>query len=74
MFGRFFFWTVLLTVAFGICMHFSIEIPYFGKWIGTLPGDLILKKKDIMIYFPITSAAIISFFWSMILTAIFGRK
>jgi len=74
MFGRFIFWTIIFLIATSLSLHFSIDIPYLGNQIGAMPGDLLLKRHDSIIYFPITSAAILSFIWTCLLTGVFGSK
>ena len=43
------------------------KIPYLGK----LPGDIHIKRKNFTIYFPLTTSIIVSIIVSIILTAIF---
>lgn len=74
MFGRFVFWTIVFLITTSLLLHYSVEIPYIGKQIGNMPGDIILKRHDTIIYFPITSSAILSFSWTFLLTGIFGKK
>lgn len=58
--GRFLALTLLLVIAGGVALHREVDFPVFGSWIGQLPGDLILKKKGITMFFPFTSALLVS--------------
>jgi hypothetical protein len=53
----------ILLILIGIIMTAGPKIP----WIGRLPGDIIIKKDDFSLYFPLTSCIIMS----IILTFLF---
>jgi len=57
----------IVIVFVGIFISFMPKIPYLGK----LPGDIHVKRKNFTFYFPLTTSIIISIFSSIILTAIF---
>ena len=48
----------------------------FGKlpFIGKLPGDILIKREKYSIYFPITTAILISLFLSIVFTIISSLK
>lgn len=50
---------VLFVVGVGLFLLTEQQIPYF-KWIGHLPGDLIVRKENVTIYFPLTTSLILS--------------
>jgi len=54
---------IIITVA-GLVFYFAGD--KFG-WLGHLPGDIQLVKKNIRIYIPITTMIIISIFLTFIL-------
>jgi len=64
MIGRFLFLTIFFVVVTGLVLHFRFEIPYLpesvAKWIGHLPGDLIIKKEKATLYVPLTTSALVS--------------
>jgi hypothetical protein len=72
--GRFIFWTFVFLIVGGIIIHFNYNIPWVSGWIGKLPGDFCLKKGKLTICFPIVSAAVASFVFSLILYALFGKR
>lgn len=45
-----------VIVVIGILMMFGNKIPYIGK----LPGDIIIRKKNFTIYFPITTLILLN--------------
>jgi len=51
--------TILLL---GLLLSFSGKIPYLGQ----LPGDILVKKKNLSFYFPLTTCIILS----IVLTAL----
>ena len=52
----------ILFIAIGILLQ------VFGKisWIGKLPGDLLIKKENFTVYFPLTTCVLISIILSLI--------
>jgi uncharacterized protein HemY len=57
----------IAIILVGIIINFLPKIPYLGK----LPGDIHIKKKNFIFYFPLTTSIIISILASIILTVIF---
>ena len=68
--GRFLFWTTIFLVTGGFILHFEVNIPFVSLWLGKLPGDFVVHNNKIEIYFPIVSAAIVSFVFSFIFSLI----
>lgn len=52
----------VLITAMGIFFLFSDKIP----WLGNLPGDIYIQKKNFSVYLPITTCIIISIILSLI--------
>jgi len=59
--------TGIIIIVAGLIISFMPKIPYLGK----LPGDIHIKRKNFTIYFPLTTSIIVSIIASTILTAIF---
>jgi hypothetical protein len=59
---------VVLIVA-GLILTFAGKIP----WVGRLPGDIVIHKKNVTFYFPLATSIIISVVLSLILWLI-SRK
>ncbi len=61
------FGAILLGV--GLLLVFVQKVPYLGK----LPGDLYIQKKNITFYFPLATSLVISLVLSLILW-LFSRR
>ena len=58
-----------IIIAIGLVLTLSGKIP----WLGKLPGDIMVQKKNFTFYFPIATSIIVS----LLLTLIFwfiGRR
>ncbi len=47
----------------GLVITFSGKIPFLGK----LPGDILIQKKNTTFYFPLTTSILLSLLLSLIL-------
>ena len=45
-----------IIIIIGLLMMFGNKIPYIGR----LPGDVIIRKKNFTFYFPITTLIILN--------------
>ena len=59
------------VVILGFFLLMDIQIPHMG-WVGHLPGDLIIRKPGVAIFFPLSTSLITSLILSFILG--FWRK
>lgn len=57
---KFLFWTFMFAIVCGLIIHYQVHVPVIGHILGTLPGDMIIKKGGLKFYFPVTTAAIAS--------------
>lgn len=67
--GKFFIVLGLIVTAIGGLLLLSGKIP----WVGRLPGDILIQKKNFTFYFPLATSILLS----LILTLIFwliGRR
>lgn len=67
--GKFLIILGIIIVAVGGVLLFSGKIP----WLGRLPGDIIIQKRNFTFYFPLATSILLSliltlFFW------LFNRK
>ncbi|MFH0839294.1 MAG: DUF2905 domain-containing protein [Candidatus Omnitrophota bacterium] len=67
--GKFLIVIGIMLVAIGALFIFMEKIPYIGK----LPGDVYIKKKNVTFYFPITTSIIISIILSLVFF-LFSRR
>ncbi len=66
--GRFVIMAGLILVGLGILLLLAEKLPYIGR----LPGDIIIRKKNFTFYFPLMTGLILSILLSLILYII-GR-
>ncbi|TRZ96464.1 DUF2905 domain-containing protein [bacterium] len=52
----------IILVALGIALICLEKIPFLGK----LPGDIYIQKKNLTVYFPLTTSILISIIISLI--------
>ncbi|NIR49827.1 DUF2905 domain-containing protein [candidate division KSB1 bacterium] len=61
-FGKLFIFLGIFLVAVGLIFVFFKHIPFLGK----LPGDILIQKKNFTFYFPLTTSILISIIISII--------
>ncbi len=66
--GKFILIAGLILIGLGLILIFSEKLPYIGR----LPGDIIIRKKNFTFYFPLMTGLILSLILSIILYII-GR-
>ena len=54
--GKFIIFLGLLIVLMGILFYFWGKIPFLGK----LPGDFVIQRKNFTFYFPLTTIIILN--------------
>ena len=59
----------IFLVILGFFFIFGAKVP----WLGKLPGDIIIQRKNFSFYFPITASIIISIVLSFIFFLFFRR-
>ncbi|MCK5139077.1 MAG: DUF2905 domain-containing protein [Thermodesulfovibrionia bacterium] len=71
-FGKLLIILGIVIAALGVLLLLFKQsgIPFIGK----LPGDMVIRKKNCVFYFPIATSIILSIVLSLILYFIFGRK
>ncbi len=52
----------VVLVIIGIILFFAQKIPFLGK----LPGDILIEKKNFTLYFPLATSILISVFLTLI--------
>lgn len=72
--SRFLILTGILLIGIGLILHFKVEIPYLTNWIGKLPGDIVIKKKHVTIYFPLATSLLVSFILSLVMSVFFRSE
>jgi hypothetical protein len=59
----------LIMVGIGLIIMFGSKIPYLGR----LPGDIHVQKKNFTFYFPLATSVLISIILTVVFT-LFYRK
>ncbi|MBE0425554.1 MAG: DUF2905 domain-containing protein [Nitrospirae bacterium] len=67
--GKFLVIFGLIIIIIGGLLVFSGKIPFIGK----LPGDIIIQRKNFTFYFPLATSILLSLLLTLILWII-GRK
>ncbi len=67
--GKFLLITGLIIAAAGGLLLLAGKIP----WIGKLPGDIMIERKNFTFYFPLATSILLSIVISFILWLL-GRK
>ncbi|MDP1852831.1 MAG: DUF2905 domain-containing protein [Candidatus Omnitrophota bacterium] len=52
----------VVLIGIGLLLTFAGKIPFLGK----LPGDILIQKKDFTFYFPLATSILISIIISII--------
>ena len=52
----------IILIGLGVLLTFVNKIPFLGK----LPGDILIQKKNFSFYFPLTTSILISIILSLI--------
>lgn len=58
-----------VLIGIGVILNFAGKIPFIGR----LPGDIYIQKKNFSFYFPITTSILISIILSVIFW-LFSRR
>jgi hypothetical protein len=61
--GRLLIFAGIFIVIIGVLFLFGDKIPFLGK----LPGDIYIKKKNFTLYFPIATSLLLSLIISLII-------
>ncbi len=64
--GRIFIIIGIVIVVIGLLLQYGNKIP-----IGELPGDFVIRRENITIYFPLTTGIILSIIVTVIINVIF---
>jgi len=60
----------ILIILVGLFLEFGIKVPFIGK----LPGDISMERKNFQLYIPISSSIVISLFLMLIFLIIRWMK
>lgn len=52
-----------LLLLLGLIFYFADRLP----WLGCLPGDILIKKKNFSFYFPMATSLLLSLLLSLLI-------
>jgi hypothetical protein len=64
--GRIFIIIGIVIIVIGLLLQYGNKIP-----IGKLPGDFVIRRENITIYFPLATGIILSIILTVIINVIF---
>jgi hypothetical protein len=67
--GRLLLFLGIVLVVIGVVLTFADRIPFLGR----LPGDILIKKKNFSFYFPLATCILLSIFLTVILNLFFRK-
>jgi len=67
--GRFLIISGIICAAMGALLLLSGKLP----WLGRLPGDIIIQRKNFTFYFPLATSILVSILLTMLLWFL-GRR
>ncbi|MGG1877571.1 MULTISPECIES: DUF2905 domain-containing protein [Paenibacillus] len=59
--------TRVLLIIGGALIVIGLLWPLIGRWVGRLPGDIVVDRPNVKIYFPIVTCLVISVVGSLLL-------
>ena len=69
--GKIFIVTGAIFLLFGLILTFFPYISFLR--LGRLPGDIIIKRDNFSLYFPITTSIVLSLLLTLIFALFFRR-
>jgi len=61
--GSFLIGVGLCLLLVGLLLRLGLKL----KWLGRLPGDIIIRRENFTFYFPLATSLLLSFLLSLIL-------
>jgi len=71
--GRFFIAAGSILLVAGILLLLAEKLNFRSGWIGRLPGDILIEKKNFKFYFPLTTSILLSLVLTL-LFRLFGKR
>lgn len=68
--GKFLIFVGATIIVVGVLLLTVEKIPYIGK----LPGDILIKKKNFVFYFPLATSIILSILLTLIINLFIRRR
>ena len=66
-------WRGLLIAAGIVCLAAGLAWPWLSRYLGRLPGDVVVRRENFTFVFPIVTCIVISVILSLLFW-LFGRR
>jgi hypothetical protein len=63
-FGKFLVILGVIIIILGVLLTFAGKLPFIGR----LPGDIVIERKNFVFYFPLATSILLSIIISIILS------
>ena len=67
--GRLLILVGVVAIALGVVLLFLHRIP----WLGRLPGDIVVQRERVTLYFPLATSIVVSIVLTILLNIFFRR-
>jgi hypothetical protein len=67
--GRLLILVGVVAIALGVVLLFLHRIP----WLGRLPGDIVVQRERVTLYFPLATSIVVSIVLTVLLNLFFRR-
>ncbi len=71
--GKTFVLIGVVLVLIGAWLWSGIRVPAWLSWLGRLPGDIVIERDHVRVYFPIVTGLLLSLAMTLVLW-FFGRR
>ncbi len=71
--GRLFLTLGGLLLLIGVLLLAAAKIPEPLRWIGRLPGDIFIQRKNFSFYFPLTTGILVSILLTLLFSLFLRR-
>jgi hypothetical protein len=71
--GRFLVVLGVLALLLGGLLLFADRLPQAIRWIGRLPGDIVVRRERFTFYFPLATSVIVSVLLTLLLNLFWRR-
>ena len=61
-----------VLVVIGVLVQWGPSIPVL-RWLGRLPGDIVIERLGFRFYFPLTTMILVSLILTLLLQLLWGR-
>jgi hypothetical protein len=67
--GRLLILLGVVAIAAGVALLFLPRLPWFGR----LPGDIVVQREHVTLYFPLVTSLVISIILTIVVNVFFRR-